>query len=131
MARRLAALPSDVFEARLSAGRRGEGMLDRVSPRRKPERLIDDLRRSLPWFRAAEVRQLLDMLADRLEEMPDARLKHGFESRWGHDLFPRTFHSFFRISIAARSGRIGQQKATCGHVWCSGLSSSARRSRVA
>ena len=44
-------------------------MLDRVRPRRKAERLIDDLRRSVPFFSADEVRHLMSTLADLLEEI--------------------------------------------------------------
>ena len=68
-ARQYAALPPDVFEARMAAGRHGDGMLDRVRPRRKAERLIDDLRRSVPFFSADEVRRLMNTLADLLEEI--------------------------------------------------------------
>ncbi|HTC24397.1 MAG TPA: hypothetical protein VK688_08550 [Gemmatimonadales bacterium] len=67
MMRQYADLPRDVFEARLAAGRRGEGMLDRVRPRRKAERLIDDVRRSVPFFTRDETQRLLDVLADLLE----------------------------------------------------------------
>ncbi len=66
-ARQYAAVPEDVFKAGLAAGRHGDGLLDRVRPRRKLERLIDDLRRSVPYFSSDEVKHLVNVLADLLD----------------------------------------------------------------
>ena len=68
------ACPGDAaLEARMDElerqGRRisHEGIIGRHRPRRKAERLIDDVRRSVPYFTPEEVQRLLDVLADLLE----------------------------------------------------------------